>query len=269
MGIGDGSHTVGDDKHGLVAYQLRDACLYLGLVLDVEAGSSFVEQHDWGVFEQSTGDRYALTFATRECGAVLADERVVALGHTADELVATSQLCHTAYLLVGGVGLADTDIVGDARVEQQHVLEYHRIVFEQCLGVYLRDVLPAESDCALIDIPETCGELGGCALASARRTYQRRYLALPSGKRHVTEHLLACLVREVDSVECYIVVIDRIIGCSLLYGHRLHLFYSVDMHVENSQYCNVIEYLTDRIVDACRYHQEDKVGKHIYCTDRQ
>ena len=148
-------------------------------------------------------------------------------------------------------------------------MEYHRIVFEQCLGVYLRNVLPAESDCALIDIPETCGELSRCALATARGTYQRRHLALPSGKRHVAEHLLARLVREVDTVERYIVVIDRIIGCSLLYGHRLHLFYSVDMHVENSQYCNVIEYLADRVVYTCRYHQEDKVGKHIYRTDRQ
>ena len=127
VGIGDGSHTVGDDKHGLVAYQLRDACLYLGLVLDVEAGGSFVEQHDGSVFEQSTGDGDVLTFATRECGAVLADESVVALRHTADELIATSELCHSAYLLVGGVGLADTDIVGDARVEQQHVLEYHSL----------------------------------------------------------------------------------------------------------------------------------------------
>lgn len=138
VGIGDGSHTVGDDKHSLVAYQFRDACLYLGLVLHVEAGGGFVEQHYWGVFEQSTGDGDALTFATRECGAVLADERVVALGHTADELVATSQLCHAAYLLIGGVGLADTDIVGNARVEQQHVLEDHRIVFEQCLGLSSR-----------------------------------------------------------------------------------------------------------------------------------
>ena len=102
VGIGDGSHTVGDDKHGLVAYQLRDACLYLGLVLDVEAGGSFVEQHDRSVFEQGSGDGDALTFATRECGAVLTDESVVALRHTADELVATSELCHSAYLLIGG-----------------------------------------------------------------------------------------------------------------------------------------------------------------------
>ena len=41
------------------------------------------------------------------------------------------------------------------------------------------------------------------------------------------------------------------------------------MHVENSQYRNVIEYLAYGVVDACRYHQEDKVGKHIYRTDRQ
>ena len=148
-------------------------------------------------------------------------------------------------------------------------MEYHRIVFEQCLWVYLRDILPAEGDCALIDIPETCGKLGGCALATARGTYQRRHLALPSGKRYVAEHLLARLVREIDTVERYIVVIDRIIGCSLLYGHRLHLFYSVDMHVENSQYRNVIEYLTNGVVDACRYHQEDEVGKYIDRTDRQ
>jgi len=61
----------------------------------------------------------------------------------ADEIITLCQPCHTPHFLIGGVTLADADIVCDRGVEEQHVLKHHGIVAEQCLRVDVGDVVSA------------------------------------------------------------------------------------------------------------------------------
>ena len=88
VGIADGAHTVGDDDNSLVAHQFGDTRLYFRLVLGVKACGGFVEKYDWGILQLGTGNGNALPFATRKGLAVFADDGIVALRHSADEVVA-------------------------------------------------------------------------------------------------------------------------------------------------------------------------------------
>ena len=134
-------------------------------VFHIERGGGFVQQYNWSIFQDSPRDGDALTFAAGEPLAVLADDGIHTVGHSFDKLIAAGYFGGTGDLFVGSSFLADADIIFYAGVEEHHVLKYDGIVFQQCFGVYLADVLATEQDFPLLNVPETGGQLGDVVLS--------------------------------------------------------------------------------------------------------
>ena len=84
-----------------------------------------------GFFKQRARDRQALALAAGEHAAALADRRLEALRDALDEIERLRALGRAAQLLVGRVGLADAQVLGDRAVEQQRLLEHHADVAAQ------------------------------------------------------------------------------------------------------------------------------------------
>ena len=77
------------------------------------------------VLEEGAGDGEALALAAGERLAALADDEVVAAGLAHDEPVRLGAAGGVLDLGVGGVGLADAQVLADRAVEQAGVLEHH------------------------------------------------------------------------------------------------------------------------------------------------
>ena len=253
---------MGDDDDGFVAHQLRDARLYLCFVLGVETGCGFVEQDDGGVLQQGARDGDALSLAARERFAILADDRLVALGHAADKLVALRQLCHAAHFFVGGVALADADVIGNGGVEEQHVLEDDGVVAEQGFGVDVGDVVAAEQNLSAIDVPEACGQFGGGALASTRGAYEGGDRSLAGREGNVVQYPLPALVGEADVAEFDVVILHLCLPVSFLCRHSFDFFHAVDAHVEKSKQGQKGAGFFDRIVDHGRDYEKRHVDEY-------
>src|SRR6266404_2332079 len=78
IGVRDRRQPVGDHEHRPPSQQPVDRFLYEPLRLGIERGSGFIENEDWRVTEQGPCNRQALPLATREAGATLPEQGVVA-----------------------------------------------------------------------------------------------------------------------------------------------------------------------------------------------
>ena len=87
LGERNGRNPVGDDERGAVLEELFESIVDLRLDVNVDSAGGVVEDQNWGIDEQGSGDRDSLTLAARQGVATLADDRVVALGHRHDEVV--------------------------------------------------------------------------------------------------------------------------------------------------------------------------------------
>ena len=93
------------------------------LVLGVQRGGRLVHQQDGSILEQRAGDGDALALAARQARAAFADRSVHALRQARDDLRHAGLARGLHEFGLGGVGLADADVVGDAAREQIAVLE--------------------------------------------------------------------------------------------------------------------------------------------------
>ncbi len=91
----------------------------------VERAGGLVEDQDRRVLQQGAGDRQALPLTAGEGRAALADDGVVALRLTDDELVRVGQAAGALDLLVGRLRPADPQVLADRAVEQHALLEHH------------------------------------------------------------------------------------------------------------------------------------------------
>ena len=78
---------MGDDDGRAILHEVLYGILDEAFGLGVEGRSGFVEDEDRRVFEDSAGDRYALTLATREARTTVANVGLIAIGGSHDEIV--------------------------------------------------------------------------------------------------------------------------------------------------------------------------------------
>ena len=167
-----------------------------------------------------------------------------------------------AHFLVGGIALADSDIVGNRGIEQQYVLKNNGIVFQQRFRVNLRDVVSAHKNLSFGDVPKTCGELGSSAFAPTRRPYEGGNGALACRERDIVQHLLLGFVGKTYVAELDVVVFE-LYGCiSLLRRHVFYFLHTVDAHVEEREKGKVVAHFDNGIVDHCRCQEVSQVGEY-------
>ena len=141
IGIANRTHTMSNDKDGLIPRQLRDTQLDLRFILCIKARRCLVKKDNGSVLKERPCDGETLPLPAGECFAILPYDRVVPLRHPADEVLTLSQPCDTLHFLIGGVRLPYADIVCYGGVEKNYVLKDDRKVPQQSLGVYPGNVL--------------------------------------------------------------------------------------------------------------------------------
>ena len=180
-----------DHDDGFVREQTGKRLLHHGLVLDVQARRGLVQKDNGSILEQRTSNGDALALAAGELGTVLADHGVVALRHTAHELIAVGGMCGGQDLLVSGVAAAKADVAHHRVVEEQHVLKDDRVIAQKDLRVDARHVHAAHGDLARGGVPKAGRQTSHGGLARTGRPDECRDLALLRGEAHVVKHPLA------------------------------------------------------------------------------
>ena len=128
IGERDRGRAVGDDQRGAAVHDFGERGTDLVLLRGVDRGRGVVEDQHARVGEDGASDREALALPTRQREAVLAEERVVAVGQVTDEVVGTGELCGAHDPLAVGVAFASTrrerEVLPDCVTEEERLLEH-------------------------------------------------------------------------------------------------------------------------------------------------
>ena len=133
---------VGDDQRRAVGQHRLQRVLHHPLAGDVQRRRRLVEDQHGGVGQERPGERHQLALAGRQPTAALGDIGVVAVGQRLDERVRTDGRGRGADLVVGGVGSAEPDVVGDGAVEHEVLLRHHHHMAAQ---IVLRQVTQVDA----------------------------------------------------------------------------------------------------------------------------
>ena len=123
--IAHSGQAVGDHKHGAALHQPVHALFNQGLGAGVDAAGGFVQNQHRRVRNGRPGDGQQLPLPLRKILAVAGDRGVIPLGQASNERVGVGQLGRSHHLLIGGVQLAEADVVRNGAGEQVGVLQHH------------------------------------------------------------------------------------------------------------------------------------------------
>ena len=137
-GVAHRGEPVGDDEGGAALHHLVEGGGHLGLGRGIERARRLVEDQDRRVLQQRPGDRQPLPLAAREHAPALADDRVQPVAVPLDEFERLGALQAASDLLVGGVWIADAQILGDRAVEQQRLLKDHPDIAPEARELHAR-----------------------------------------------------------------------------------------------------------------------------------
>ncbi len=182
VGADDARQPVREDQGRASRRQAVEALLNDRFVLGVHRGERFVENEDWRITQQRTGDRQALALAARQQYPALADHRVVTLRQHRDELVRIGVARRRLDLVAGGVGLAEPQVVFDGAVEQVGVLVDNRDHPAERFGIERFDVMTADPDGAALRVEEAQQQPRNRGLAGAARPDDADLLAGGDGE---------------------------------------------------------------------------------------
>ena len=124
-------HTMGNHHDRLILQQHRQGILYQCFTLGIHRSSCFIKQDNRSIFQQSAGNRNALTLAARQGAAVFPDVRLIPLGQALDKFLALGGFGRSHHFLIGGIAPAQPDILHDSLIKEHDILKYNGIVLEQ------------------------------------------------------------------------------------------------------------------------------------------
>ena len=122
VGPADGGQAVGDHEGRPPRQQRRHRRLDELLALRVQVAGGLVEDEDLGGGQERPGDGEALLLAARELDATLADERLVLVRQSDDELVRVGAPRGVFDVGVRRIPAAVGDVVLHRSIEQEDVL---------------------------------------------------------------------------------------------------------------------------------------------------
>ena len=190
-----------DHEGGAALHHLVEGGIDLGLGDGVERAGCLVEDQDRRVLQQRAGDRQALPLAAGQHAAAFAGMGLEFLFAALDEFERLRALSCDAHFLVGGVRLADAQIVGERTVEQQRLLEHHADVTPQRGQLQAADIHAVDLDDAGLRIESTVQQRDRGGFAGAGRADQRDGLAGERRKRNVLDRGPLAVIGKRDVVE--------------------------------------------------------------------
>ena len=175
-GIADGGETMGDHEGGAALHHFVESGIHLRLGDGVECAGRLVQDQDWRILQQCTGDRQPLALAARQHAAALAGVGLEAAA-ALDEFERLRALGRFPHLGLGGVRLADAQILRDRAVEQQRLLKDDADVSPQRCQRDPAHVHAVDPDEAGLRIEGAMQQRNRCRLAGAGCADQRDSLA--------------------------------------------------------------------------------------------
>src|SRR5262249_1262336 len=121
----------------------------------VERTCRLVEDQYLRMFEDDTGNRYALLLAARELQSALADARAEAVGQRVDQIAKLGSECCLAHFVFRSLRSAVGDVVIDAVVEEHGILGHHADGAAETILPHLTQILPVDGDTSRLRIVET------------------------------------------------------------------------------------------------------------------
>ena len=158
-----------DHEHRLVFAKCRESRLDQRLVFGVGKRRRLVENHNWGVFQNGTRKRDALTLSPGKVHASFSYHGVHAIGELGNDVIALGRMKSREHLGITRIGAAGTHVISQASLEQSIVLEHERNGTHQFLGRNASHIHPAHQNGTLICVPKARDERRERRLASARR----------------------------------------------------------------------------------------------------
>ena len=154
VSVDDGRQAVGDYKRCGAARNLDEIGQYLSLSSAVQGRSRLIEDIDARALERRTRDRDPLLLATRQFQASLADDGLVAVGQTDDEVVDVGQPGRPFDLVFMAAMSTEGDVVSDGVVEQHGVLGNYSDSSAQAGGGHAGDWHAVQKDAATVRFVE-------------------------------------------------------------------------------------------------------------------
>src|SRR5207237_9384207 len=152
--------------------------------------------------DQRPGDRQSLTLATRKIGATLVHWRLELLRHRRDEVPRLRHLEGMPQLGLGGVLLAEPEVVGDRATKEVSLLGNEPDRAPEGFEQLLPDVHVVDADGARCDVERAGNEVQQRGLAGARAADDRGGRARWQLEREAMQHrLLPARVAEGDVAE--------------------------------------------------------------------
>ena len=171
------------------------------LCFGVQRRRGLVEDQQPRVLQQRARNRNALALATRQFGAALAEQGVVARWQFGDEAVGVRGDRGGHDLFPAGVGPAIGDVVGHAQRQDERVLQHRRDLAAQAGQLRQAQVLAVDQHAPLPRVDKPQCQRGQRRLAGTAAADQGQRLAGPQFQRQAAQHRAARLVADGDVVE--------------------------------------------------------------------
>lgn len=208
VGGADGRQPVGDDEQGAAGRERGQRVLDQCLGVRVGVRGRLVEHEDRGVGEQGSRDGEALCLTAGESDG-RAEFGRVAVGQCRDAVVDAGGAGAPLDFLVGGLGAAQADVVGDARPQQPYVLEDEADPPVQLGRGDVAEVGAAEGHRAGGDVVEAGQERGQGGLAGAGGADQGGDRAGREIEVDVAQDVGAPVVGEGDPAQADVVAVGQ------------------------------------------------------------
>ena len=190
-------------KHRVPLPQAFQGTEHRRLRLRVERGGRFVQDQNRRALQERPCQRESLALTARKRDAALADRRLIALWHCADELVGFGLARRFHDLVQCRLGPAVRDIVADRRREQHRLLRHNPNLAAQRAILKLSDVMSVEQYAALLGIVEAEQQAEQRGLSHPARPDERHHLPRPRLEIDALQHGPVRIVPEPHVLESH------------------------------------------------------------------
>ena len=233
------------------------------LILRINICGCLVQNYDGSILQHGSGYGKPLAFPAGDRGAALTDDGIVAVRQGCDELMAPGRLCRGHHLLMGGVRLAEFDVVLNAVIKQVHALKDHAEIAHQTIQRIVLHINAAQLDRTAVHIPKPCHKTGEGGLAGAGGSHNSSCCPFRDSKADIADDF-PLPIGEVHMLEGNIAVFRCLYGAAFVHpGCAVNLLHPVDRSVDHRQH---EEHLTGRLQLAVyqesgnHHHQAGKKG---------
>src|SRR5260370_33927589 len=164
-GVAYRGQPVGDDKVCASGGDFFHVLLDAALAFVIERAGRVIEDQNARIRHQGAGDRNALALTARQAATTLANDGVVALCQSQDEVVGAGELGRRNDPLHRYRRVGKRNVLGDRTVEQHVLLQHHSDLAPQPGEIDHGKINPVNQHAPALRDVEPLNELGECALA--------------------------------------------------------------------------------------------------------